>query len=96
MRVLWSSPAWDEFEHWINTDVELCRTIVSLIRYIRELPPGKKSVAKALKRDLVGFDALEIAGSHRLVYRIKYGPDDTRQLEILACFGHYPKDNRKV
>jgi toxin YoeB len=97
MRVVWSSPAWDEFEEWVRSDVDVAKQIVGLIRYIRELPPAKESKAKNLKRDLVGYDALEIEhahGSHRLVYRVRKGVD--RELQILSCAGHYPKDNRTM
>jgi len=88
MKVIWTSPAWDEFEAWIQDDLKTAKTIVGLICYIRE---GKPGVAKKLWRDLDGWDALEIVDSHRLVFRVKDG-----ELQILACFGHYPKDSRAI
>jgi|SRR5258708_7366406 Txe/YoeB family toxin of Txe-Axe toxin-antitoxin module len=101
MRVVWASTAWDEFEQWVRDDMEITKQIVGLIRYIRELPPTKEGTAKSLKRDLAGYDSLEIVQkiehpdiSHRLVYRIKEGA--RRELQILSCWGHYPKDNRTI
>jgi len=93
MRVVWASPAWDEFEEWILDDMDVAKQIIGLIRYIRELPPTKESTSKHLKRDLAGYDSLDIEHphcSHRLVYRIKEGTP--RELQILACREHYPKD----
>jgi toxin YoeB len=86
MRVVWSSLAWDQFERWIGDDLGMVRVIVGLIRYIRE---GKPGAAKELWRDLSGWDALEIAGSHRFVFRVRGG-----ELQILSCLGHYTKDLR--
>jgi Txe/YoeB family toxin of Txe-Axe toxin-antitoxin module len=86
MKVAWSSPAWDEFEQWIADDLGAAKVIVGLVAYVRSGKTGKR-----LTRDLAGWSSLEIVGSHRLVHRLRER-DGVQCLEILSCWGHYPKN----
>jgi Txe/YoeB family toxin of Txe-Axe toxin-antitoxin module len=86
MKVVWGSEAWDEFERWIADDPNATKIIINLLTYVRSGGSGKR-----LTRDLSGWDTLEIIDSHRFVYRVRKR-EGVPCLEILSCWGHYPKD----
>ena len=88
MQVIFSSDAWDDFQHWQNADEKKFERIKEMIKETRRNPTGKSHKAERLKGDLSGYSSKRIDQEHRMVYRIKgAGPDQA--LEIIQLRHHY-------
>lgn len=88
MKLLWTSPAWEDYVHWRQTDKAIVSKVNELIRdALRNLFTGLGK-PEPLKETLKGWWSRRITGEHRLVYRVT-GTGDSKQLEIVQCRYHY-------
>lgn len=89
MNVQFTSHAWDEFNYWLEADVDTIKKIKVLINSIRQTPFKGIGKPEPLKYDLKGFWSRRISGEHRLVYKItgKKGVDQI--CTIVQCRFHY-------
>ncbi len=90
MRLLWSSSAWDDYEHWVETDLGMALRLHALLRDIRRDPFRGIGKPEPLKGDLQGFWSRRIDREHRLVYRVS-GTRPDRTIEIAQCRYHYDR-----
>ena len=69
--------AWDDFEYWLDTDMEVIKKIKDLLNDIRRNPFKGLGKPEPLKFDFKGCWSRRITGEHRLVYKVvgKKGED---------------------
>lgn len=89
MKLVFSSHAWEDYEHWrgLGSDKTLDR-IHALIRETRRTPFKGLGKPEPLKGDLTGWWSRRITDEHRFIYRVR-GKDDTQTLEIAQLRYHY-------
>lgn len=89
MNVHFTDAAWDDYQHWAQTDVDMLHKVYALIEDTRRRPFAGLGKPELLKGDLAGWWSRRITGDHRLVYRFagKRGVD--RRFEVAACRYHY-------
>lgn len=87
MKLLWSTQAWDDYGHWLETDPKVVKVIDALIQASLN-PVAGLGKPELLKHALKGWWSRRITGEHRLVYRLS-GSGDAQMLEIVSCRYHY-------
>jgi toxin YoeB len=88
VRPLWSTKAWEDYEAWIDQDLDIVRKINALIRDVRRDPFRGLGKPEPLRGSLQGWWSRRITGEHRLVYRVA-GTGDDKRLEVVQCRYHY-------
>ena len=84
MNVIFSPPAWEDYQHWQSVDHTILKRINRLINEIRRSPYEGIGKPEPLKYGLAGAWSRRITDEHRLVYRIT-----TESVEILQARYHY-------
>lgn len=84
MKVIWAPGAWQDYLHWVRTDVRVRDKIHSLIDDNQRHPFTGLGKPEPLKRNLSGFWSRRITREHRLIYRVERGV-----LQIAQCRFHY-------
>lgn len=69
-ELVFSKQAWDDYQHWLATDLKQVRRINQLIKEITREPFGGIGKPEPLKHVLQGWWSRRIDGEHRIVYRI--------------------------
>ena len=86
MNLVFSPLAWEDYQHWLQTDKKMVRRINELIKdTVRSYYDGIGK-PEPLKHTLAGFWSRRITDEHRMVYRIA-----GRNLEIAQLRFHYSK-----
>lgn len=88
MRVVFSSPGWEDYLHWRTTDAALFDRLNALIEDSRRSPFSGLGKPEPLKNDYKGWWSRRLTAEHRLVYRVSGKPGD-QALEVLQCRFHY-------
>jgi len=88
MNVVFSDEAWEDYQHWLSTDLETFKKLNALIGECRRSPFTGTGKPEPLKGNLSGFWSRRINRSDRLVYRIS-GKPPGQLLEIAQCRLHY-------
>lgn len=70
MRKIFTENAWEDYQHWINTDKKTLRRINNLIKEIERDPFDGLGKPEALKYNLQGYWSRRITDEHRLVYKV--------------------------
>jgi toxin YoeB len=84
VNLVFSPLAWEDYQHWLQTDKKMVRRINELIKdRIRNHYDGIGK-PEPLKHTLAGFLSRRITDEHRMVYRIA-----GRNLEIAQLRFHY-------
>lgn len=91
MNIVFTSHAWDEFNEWLETDIEIALKIKELIKSIRQNPFKGLGKPEPLKYDLKGFWSRRITSEHRLVYAVSGSKGIDQKCTILQCKFHYDK-----
>ena len=84
MNLVFSPQAWEDYQHWLQTDKKMIRRINELIRDTVRNHYDGIGKPEPLKHTLAGFWSRRITDEHRLVYRIA-----ARNLEIAQLRFHY-------
>jgi toxin YoeB len=84
MRIIFLSPAWEDYLYWQQTEKSMLRKINSLIREIERTPFEGTGKPEPLKHNLSGWWSRRLNLEHRLVYRV-----ENESIIILQCRYHY-------
>lgn len=88
MKLLFTPRAWQEYQHWVETDTDVLRRLNELIRDAQRSSCKGIGKPEPLKGDLAGWWSRRITGDHRLVYRV-LGKDADQRIEIALCRFRY-------
>lgn len=88
MRTHFSSQAWEDYQYWLENDVDVLRRINELIQESSRTPFKGTGKPEPLKGDLRGWWSRRITKADRLVYRVE-GKGQDQRLEIAQCRFHY-------
>lgn len=80
--------AWEDYQHWQQTDAKLLARLNGLIRDSMRQPFRGTGKPEPLKGDLSGWWSRRLTSEHRLVYRVS-GSGAAQSLEIAQCRYHY-------
>jgi len=86
VNLLFSPHAWDDYQHWQQTDKKMIRRINELLKDTMSSPYEGLGKPEPLKHSLAGFWSRRITGEHRMVYRVA-----GETLEIAQLRYHYAK-----
>jgi toxin YoeB len=84
MTIIFLSKGWEDYQYWIEVNIELLRKINKLIKECQGNPFEGIGKPEPLKNELSGWWSRQIDKEHRLVYRVKDGT-----LEVAQCRHHY-------
>lgn len=80
---------WEDFEYWMDHDVEVVEKIRALLKDIRRSPFQGIGKPEPLKYDLKGYWSRRITGEHLLVYKIEGKKGEDQKCFLLQCRFHY-------
>lgn len=86
MNLVFSPQAWDDHQHWVQTDRKLVKRINELIKDTIRNPHDGIGKPEPLRHALAGFWSRRINDEHRMVYRVT-----GNNLEIAQLRFHYAK-----
>ncbi len=89
MNIQFTNHAWEDFNYWLETDVDTIRKKKELIKSIRLNPFKGIGKPEPLKFDLQGFWSRRISGEHRLVYKITGTKGVDQTCTIVQCRFHF-------
>ena len=82
--IVFSRQAWEDYQHWVQTDRKIAKRIARLISGCLRNPFKGVGNPEPLKYELSGYWSRRITKEHRLVYTVKNG-----QCVIVQCRYHY-------
>jgi toxin YoeB len=88
VNVVFSAHAWEDYQHWCETDRKTLLRLNKLIEECRRHPFTGSGKPEPLRGELAGLWSRRINQRDRLVYRV-VGKDGAQQLEIAQCREHY-------
>ena len=88
MRVLFSSRAWEQYQHWQSSDRDILQKLNRLIRECARTPFHGIGKPEPLRGELKGWWSRRLTREDRLIYRI-VSDGKAQTLEIAACRYHY-------
>jgi toxin YoeB len=89
MNLEFTPNAWEEYEYWIKTDIEILLKINELLHEIKRHPFKGLGKPEPLKNALQGFWSRRITDEHRLVYRVSGKPGIDQKCSVIQCKFHY-------
>jgi len=84
MNLVFSPQAWEDYQHWLQTDKKMIRRINELIKNAIRSHHEGIGKPEPLKHALAGFWSRRITEEHRMVYRVS-----GNNLEIAQLRFHY-------
>ncbi len=89
MNIEFTSHAWEEFNDWLETDIDTAKKIKEVIKAFKQNPFKGTGKPEPLRYDLKGFWSRRISFEHRRVYKVlgKKGVD--QKCVIVQCRFHY-------
>jgi toxin YoeB len=87
-KIIWEDGAKEDFAFWIKGDKLIVKRIELLVEAIACNPELGIGKPEQLKYKFSGYWSRRINIQHRLIYKIL---EDTKEIRILACKGHYTK-----
>lgn len=88
MKLVFSDRAWEDYQHWRQSDAKVFERLNTLIREARRQPFKGVGKPEPLRGDLSGWWSRRLTSEHRLVYRVS-GAGAAQALEIAQCRYHY-------
>ena len=70
MNLIFSDQAWEDYQHWQDTDKKVIRRIHELLKDIKRNPQSGIGKPEPLRHALAGWWSRRIDQEHRLVYRV--------------------------
>lgn len=89
MNTEFTPNGWEEFEYWLENDLEVVNKIRLLISSIKQSPFKGLGKPEPLKHNLQGFWSRRITGEHRLIYQISGTKSKDQKCSIIQCRFHY-------
>ena len=86
MNLVFAPQAWEDYQHWVQTDRKLLKRINELIKDTIRRPYAGIGKPEPLRHALAGFWSRRITDEHRMVYRMV-----GKNLEIAQLRFHYTK-----
>ena len=86
MNLVFSPQAWEDYQHWVQTDRKLVKRINELFKDAVRNPYSGIGKPEPLRHALSGFWSRRISDEHRMVYRVA-----GENLEIAQLRFHYAK-----
>jgi len=86
MNLVFSPQAWEDYQHWVQTDRKLFKRINELFKDAVRNPYSGIGKPEPLRHALSGFWSRRISDEHRMVYRMA-----GNNLEIAQLRFHYSK-----
>lgn len=86
MNLLFSPHAWEDYQHWQQTDKKMIKRINDLLKNTMRNPHEGLGKPEPLKHSLEGFWSRRITDEHRMIYRVT-----GKTLEIAQLRYHYVK-----
>ena len=80
---------WNDFEYWLENDLEVVEKIRELIKSIKQIPFKGLGKPEPLRHSLKGYWSRRITGEHRLVYQVSGTKGDDQRCSIVQCRFHY-------
>jgi toxin YoeB len=71
MKIVFSSPAWEDYLHWQQTDRKLLKRINELIKEVVRTPFEGTGKPEPLRHALGGYWSRRINDEHRLIYKVE-------------------------
>ena len=90
MNIEFTAHAWEEYEYWLETDLEIALKIKELLKSIKTNPFKGRGKPEPLKYGLKGYWSRRITDEHRLVYSVN-GKGEEKKCFIIQCKFHYDK-----
>lgn len=84
MILVFSPQAWEDYQHWVQTDRKLVGRINGLIKDTVRSPYSGIGKPEPLRHALSGFWSRRISDEHRMVYRVA-----GNNLELAQLRFHY-------
>lgn len=89
MNTEFTPNGWEEFEYWLENDLEVVNKVRLLISSIKKSPFKGLGKPEPLKHGLQGFWSRRITGEHRLVYQVSGTKGKDQKCSIIQCRFHY-------
>ncbi|WP_291101764.1 MULTISPECIES: Txe/YoeB family addiction module toxin [unclassified Flavobacterium] len=89
MEISFTPNGWEEFEYWIDNDLDIVARIKDLIKSIRQNPFKGIGKPEPLRYDLKGYWSRRITGEHRIVYKVSGTKGVDQKCIIIQCRFHY-------
>jgi toxin YoeB len=86
VNLVFAPQAWEDYQHWVQTDRKLLKRINELIKDTIRSPYAGIGKPEPLRHALAGFWSRRITDEHRMVYRMV-----GKNLEIAQLRFHYTK-----
>ena len=86
MNLVFSPQAWEDYQHWVQTDRKLVKRINELIKDAARNPYSGIGKPEPLRHALSGFWSRRISDEHRMVYRVA-----GKNLELAQLRFHYAR-----
>ncbi|MCF7778950.1 Txe/YoeB family addiction module toxin [Sulfitobacter sp. M220] len=88
MKLVFSDQAWEDYQHWVNTNEKIRDRVNELIKQCKRTPFKGTGKPEPLKGDLTGWWSRRISQEDRMVYRVS-GAGENQSLEIAQLRFHY-------
>lgn len=88
MKLVFSDEAWEDYQHWVETNPKLKDRINELIKQCKRTPFAGSGKPEPLRGDLSGWWSRRITKEDRMVYRVT-GSGNEQSLEIAQLRFHY-------
>lgn len=89
MDILFTKNAWEDFEYWIENDIDIVQKIKALLKPIKQNPFKGLGKPEPLKYGLKGLWSRRITQEHRLVYKVTGKKGLDQKCLIIQCRFHY-------
>jgi len=88
VKISFSDEAWEDYQHWIDSDPKTLTRLNKLVEECRRTPFKGTGKPEPLKDNLKGWWSRRITAGDRLVYRVE-GNGKDQVLEVIQCRMHY-------
>ena len=88
MKLVFSNEAWEDYQHWVDTNPKIKDRVNELIKQCQRTPFKGVGKPEPLRGDLSGWWSRRITQEDRMVYRVT-GTGDAQSLEIAQLRFHY-------
>jgi toxin YoeB len=88
MKIEFTDHAWEDFDYWMQNEVEMAQKIRTLLKDIRRNPFTGLGKPEPLKFELQGYWSRRTDREHRLVYKVD-GKGNQQRCLVLQCRYHY-------